>query len=189
VTQARQRRHRKEVGSTRPRATFVEEFRLLSLGAIYQLAQIIGSMAVVMSLVFVGLELRRNTRVTRAASHHAVTGSLNDLNMFWAGNANVTTIWLAGLSDRSALPPEERWRFDSMLRSYLHVCETMFIQAALGAGDEGIVTAEENGIKQVFTSQGARDWWKDNPYGYSTSFRTYIDGLMTVEEACLPTCR
>lgn len=152
---------------------------MLLLSAIYQLAQIIGSLAVVMSLLFVGLELRRNTRVTRAASHHAVTASLNDLNMFWAGDAEVTRIWLAGLHDRSALPPEERWRFDSMLRSYLHVCETMFVQAALGAGDEGIVAAEENGIRQLFASHSARDWWHDNPYGYSTTFRTYIENLMS----------
>lgn len=151
---------------------------MLSLAAIYELAQIIGSTAVVMSLVFVGLELRRNNKVTRAASHHAVTASLNDLNMFWAGNAEIAKIWLMGLGDRSALSPEERWRFDSMLRSYLHVCETMFVQATLGTGDASIVTAEENGIRQVFASQSARDWWKDNPFGFSTAFRAYIDALV-----------
>jgi hypothetical protein len=156
----------------------MEDSYLLSLAAIYELAQIIGSMAVVTSLVFVGLELRRNTRVTRAASHHAVTASLNNLNMFWAGDAEVTRIWLAGLNGRNALTLEERWRFDSMLRSYLHVCETMFVQAALGIGDESIVTAEENGIRQVFASQSARDWWRDNPYGYSMAFRTYINDLI-----------
>jgi hypothetical protein len=167
-----------KVESHATRFTVREDLYLLSLAAIYELAQIVGSMAVVTSLVFVGLELRRNTRVTRAASHHAVTASLNTLNMFWAGNAEVTRIWLAGLSGRNALTPEGRWRFDSMLRSYLHVCETMFVQAALGTGDKSIVTAEENGIEQVFASQSARDWWKDNPYGYSTAFRTYINDLI-----------
>jgi hypothetical protein len=151
---------------------------LLSLSEIYEFAQIIGSTAVVTSLVFLGLELRRNTKVTRAASHHAVTASLNNLNMFWAGDAEATRIWLAGLNDRNALSPEERWRFDSILRSYLHICETMFVQAVLGAGDDGIVMAEENGIRQIFSSQSARDWWKDNPFGFSSAFRAYIDGLM-----------
>jgi hypothetical protein len=150
---------------------------LLSLSAIYQIAQIVGSTAVVTSLVFVGLELRRNNRVTRAASHHAVTTLLNNLNMFWAGDTEVTRIWLAGLVDRNALSLEDRWRFDSTLRSYLHVCETMFVQAALGTGDDGIVMAEENGIRQVFASQSTRDWWKDNPFGFSSAFRAYIDAL------------
>lgn len=152
---------------------------MLSLAAVYQLAQIFGSTAVVTSLVFVGLELRRNTKVTRAASHHAVTASLNELNMFWAGKADIATIWLRGLGDRNALSPEERWRFDSMLRSYLHVCETMFVQAALGAGDESIVTAEESGIRELFSSQSVRDWWTGNPFGFSIAFRGYIDAVVT----------
>ncbi len=150
---------------------------LISLTTIYELSQIVGSTAVVLSLVFVGVELRRSTKATRAASHHAVTASLNELNMVWAGSTEVAGLWLSGLRDRSALPPAERWRFDSMLRAYLHVCETMYVQAALGTGDGDIVTAEENGIRQVFASPGVRDWWNDNPFGFSSSFRAYVDAV------------
>lgn len=149
-----------------------------SLNTIYQLAQIFGSTAVVCSLVFVGLELRRNSRVTRAASHHSVTASLNSLNMLWAGEAEVKRIWLNGLGNRDALSPEDRWRFESILRTYLHVCETMYVQAALGTGDGTIVTAEENGIKSIFESKVTRRWWQENPFGFSTAFRTYFDALV-----------
>ena len=64
-----------------------------------------------------------------------------------------------------------------MVRAYLHVCETMYTQAGLGAGDCGIVMAEENGIKHVFSSHGVRDWWSDNPFGFSMEFRKYIEKL------------
>ena len=40
----------------------------------------------------------------------------------------------------------------------MHVCETMYIQAALGAGDAGIVIAEETSIKAIFVSAGVREW-------------------------------
>jgi hypothetical protein len=92
-------------------------------------------------------------------------------------NGEATRIWLSGLSDRCALTPEERWRFDSTVRAYLHVCETMYTQANLGAGDFGIVTAEENGIKTVFSSQGVREWWAGNPFGFSPEFRDYVERL------------
>jgi len=45
---------------------------------------------------------------TRAASHHAVSEALNQINLLWARNKEVARIWLAGLSDRRALTPEER---------------------------------------------------------------------------------
>ena len=64
-----------------------------------------------------------------------------------------------------------------MLRAYLHVCETMHTQASLGAGDSGIVVAEEDGIKFVFSSGGVRDWWAVNPFGFSSEFRKYVERL------------
>lgn len=143
------------------------------------MSQTLGSAAVVASLIFVGVQIRHNTKTTRAASHHAVSKALNQINLLWAQSGEMSRLWLSGMRDRHALTPEERWRFDSILRAYLHVCETMYTQAKFGAGDIGIVVAEENGIKTVFSSAGVREWWAQNPFGFSTEFRKYIERLTT----------
>jgi hypothetical protein len=151
----------------------------MTLVEIAELSQTLGSAAVVASLIFVGVQIRQQTKATQAASHHAVSEALNRINLLWARNGEVSRLWLAGMHHRRALTPEERWRFDSTLRAYLHVCETMYTQANLGAGDTTIVTAEENGIKTVFSSVGVREWWAENPFGFSTTFRNYIERLTT----------
>jgi hypothetical protein len=150
----------------------------MNLAEISQISQTLGSVAVVASLIFVGFQIRQNTKATRAASHHAVSEALNRVNLLWARNREMTRIWLSGMSDRRGLTPEDRWRFDSTVRAYLHVCETMYMQANLGAGDLGIVAAEENGIKIVFSSEGVREWWDENPFGFSPEFRDYVGGLI-----------
>ena len=151
----------------------------MTLAEVSQISQTVGSVAVVASLIFVGVQIRQNTKATRAASHHAVSEALNQVNLLWARNGEVSRIWLAGISDRRALTPEDRWRFDSTMRAYLHVCETMYTQADLGAGDLGIVTAEEGGIKSVFSSDGVREWWAENPFGFSPEFRKYVERLIS----------
>jgi len=150
----------------------------MTLADISQVSQTIGSAAVVASLIFVGVQIHQNTKATRAASHHAVSEALNRVNLLWARNGGAARIWLSGISDRRALTPEDRWRFDSTVRAYLHVCETMFTQADLGAGDAGIVMAEASGIKTVFSSGGVRDWWAENPFGFSPKFRNYVEKLI-----------
>ena len=150
----------------------------MNLAELYQISQIVASAAVVVSLFFIGFQIRQNTKATRAASHQAVSHALNRLNLSWARDAEMARIWLSGLTDRSLLTPEERWRFDATLRAYLHVCETMFTQAELGAGDLGIVVAEENGIRAVFSSESARAWWAENPFGFSSEFRDYVGRLI-----------
>jgi hypothetical protein len=155
----------------------------MTLAEISEISQTLGSTAVVASLIFVGIQIRLNTKATQAASHHAISKALNGINLLWARNGEVTRIWLSGIQDRGALTPEQRWRFDSTVRAYLHVCETMYTQADLGAGDLGIVLAEENGIKTVFSSIGVREWWAENPFGFSIEFRNYIEKLTKTSSA------
>ena len=149
---------------------------------ISNIAQALAAVATVLSLLFVGVQIRQNTRATRAAAHHNVSNSLNELNLMFAGNGDVTKIWLTGMQDRKALSPEEKWRFDSVMRAYMHVCETMFVQAELGSGDDSIRLAEEDGIRTVMASPGSREWWDENPYGFCTEFRSYVAGLAPTPE-------
>ncbi len=150
---------------------------MITLAELSQLSQAVSSARVVASLIFVGVQIRQNTKSAQAASHHAVSEALNRINLLWARNGEVARLWLLGMSDRGALTAEDRWRFDSLVRAYLHVCETMYTQARLGAGDRGIVLAEEDGIKTVFSSAGAKEWWAENPFGFSPEFRAYVEKL------------
>lgn len=165
-------------GDSRLRQAGKQRCAVINLIQVSQLAQAINSIAVVASLVFVGLQLHRNTLTTHAASHHAIIEALNRINLLWAQDKDLVRIFLAGVEDRRALTQEERWRFDSVLRAYLHVYETMYTEAALGAVDDGIVMAEDAGIKFVFGSAEVRDWWTENPFRLSGEFRNHIERLV-----------
>jgi hypothetical protein len=149
----------------------------MTLENIYYIGQTVAVVALVVSLVFVGVQINQNTRATRAASHNEVSNSLNEINRMFAENADLARIWIAGAANRQALTAEERWRFDSTLRAYMHVCETMFIQAGLGTGDKSILLAEQDGVRTVLASPGGSEWWAENPYGFCAEFRAYVAEL------------
>ncbi len=149
----------------------------MTLENIYYAGQTIAVVALVVSLIFVGIQIRQNTLATRAASHNEVSNSLNQINRMFAENADLTRIWLSGADNRQALTAEERWRFDSTLRAYMHVCETMFVQSRLGVGDKSIMLAEQDGVRTVLASPGGGEWWAENPYGFCAEFRAYVANL------------
>ena len=155
----------------------------MTIEDISNISQALAAIATVLGLAFVGYQIRHNTRATRAAAHHSVSDSLNELNLMFAGNGDVTRIWLVGMQDRKALSAENKWRFDSVMRAYMHVCETMFVQSELGSGDDSIRLAEEEGIRTVMASPGPREWWDENPYGFGPEFREYVDRLTPVPES------
>ena len=154
----------------------------MTIADISDIAQAVAAVATVLGLVFVGYQIRQNTRATRAAAHHNVSDSLNALNLMFAENAEITKIYLAGMDNRRALSPEDRWRFDSVMRAYMHVCETMFVQAELGTGDDSIYLAEESGIRLIMAAPGSREWWDENPFGFGPEFRSYVAGLVPLPE-------
>ncbi|MGB0921833.1 MAG: hypothetical protein ACPG06_03370 [Alphaproteobacteria bacterium] len=149
----------------------------MSLETIYYIGQTIAVVALVLSLGFVGVQIRQNTRATRASSHHAVTDALNQINFIFATNDDVTNRWLAGIDGRADMSPKDQWQFDAFLRAYFHACETMFVQAQLGVGDREIMIAEEGGLKFLMNTEGAQQFWDENLFGFGPNFRAYVERL------------
>jgi hypothetical protein len=145
--------------------------------AIGAIGEVVGAVAVFATLLYLAIQIRQNTAQSRASSHHAISDSLNQLNILFGQSTEVSALFLMGLEDRSSLTDAQRWQFDSIMRAYFHVCETMYFQADVGTGDQGIATAEEEGMIIMITAPGGREWWAQNPYGFSPEFRAYVDRL------------
>ncbi|TDI94489.1 MAG: hypothetical protein E2O75_00065 [Chloroflexi bacterium] len=146
--------------------------------AIGAVGEMVGAIAVLATLGYLVLQIRQNTAQSRASSHHAISESLNQINILFGQSTEVSALWVQGLENRSQLSEEQRWQFDSILRAYFHVCETMYFQAGVGTGDRGIVVAEERGMALILAAPGGHEWWIENPFGFSSEFREYIEKLV-----------
>lgn len=56
------------------------------------IGEILGAVGVILTLLYLAIQIRQNTHATRAASHHAVTDSLNQGNIAIAQNAELAQI-------------------------------------------------------------------------------------------------
>jgi hypothetical protein len=141
------------------------------LGSVGEVA---AALATIATLFYLALQIRQNTRATRAASFHGITDSMNHVNVSVAQSPQLARVWNAGVADRNALDEDERHQFDLLLLSYFHVFETVHYQARMGAGEGDLLIAEERSLESLLSNDGVWDWWNDNPYAYGPEFRTYI---------------
>lgn len=92
---------------------------LQDLGA---LGEIVGAVAVVLSLLYVAAPIRQNTRSLRSATSFAVNQALAELNGRWVANADgFTELWLRGCADLDGLAPLERERFSRQAYDLLNL--------------------------------------------------------------------
>lgn len=143
------------------------------------LGELVAAIATVATLIYLALQIRRNTQATRAGSFHAISDSMNHVNVSVAQNPELARIWVVGSADRGTLSEQERLQYDNVLLSYFHVFETMHYQARVGAGERNLLVAEERSLAALFSTPGVREWWSENPYAFGPEFRSYLERFLT----------
>ncbi len=149
---------------------------IMELGTI---AELVGGLAVIASLVFVGLRVRQNTPATRAALHHAITDSFNERNLAIARDTALSAIWVKWRVGRAELAEAEHFQGDMLAYSFLRIIETLFYQSQVGAGEQKLLEAKERTLAFIFAHQGFQDWWRENPFSFHEDFRASVEAFIT----------
>ncbi len=150
----------------------------MTLADLSDLSQALGAAAVFASLVFVGVQIRQNTKAQKASSHHAVTDSFNALNALIVSDQNVARLWRLGMAGADTLNEDERTSFSFLALAYMRIFETLYYQYGTGTLDKKLFEAELGTLKWSVTNPGMVAWWTTNPISLSAEYRAFIDGLI-----------
>lgn len=145
---------------------------------ISNIAQAIAAAATVLSLLFVGFQIRQNTRALKATSHHAITDSFNAINALIIDDQNTASIWRRGWGGLEQLDADEAMSFSYMMLAYMRIFETLYYQYKTGTMEEQLYEAELNTLRWAFSNPGMRAWWFANPISFSAEYRAFIDALI-----------
>ena len=96
-----------------------------------------GAIAVLLGLVFVGLELRQNTEAVEAATFQALTDASSNYILSIASDPELNRIVTTGYADPSALNEQENARFFMINRSYWVRMQNVYSQWRRGTLSDG----------------------------------------------------
>jgi hypothetical protein len=147
-----------------------------------QMAEIIGGVAIIASLIFIGLEVRENTRVTMLTSDRALDQQNLALNLSIADSADLATLLVKAELDRNSLNAAERARFDNYCFSRFGGYENV-----IANWTEGFVPDDEYNVwaihfKYRFDKPGYRQFWDEYRHGYFPDFRAWVDEMYGLDE-------
>ena len=72
------------------------------------LAEILGTSAIIVSLIYVAVQLRQHTRVTRLSTAQNVSRDIRDSLAVLANDMSMASIHLRAMTDVASLAPEEK---------------------------------------------------------------------------------
>src|SRR5213075_681439 len=145
--------------------------------AISAISQLVGSLAVVLSVLYLAVQVHQSTRVAKVAMQDAAATALRDVTKPLMENAELERIWRVGLEDLNALSTEERARFFHAAYQFLKAFETIHFHYSYGLMDKQLWEGWYGLLRHYVTSPGMAYYWKLRPEVFSRRFRNFVNTI------------
>jgi len=136
------------------------------------ISQIVAALAVVVSLIYAGLQFGVYAKATRETRLVAHATDMQQFRMAIAVNAEFARVYRDGLADMAKLESVDRWRFGAMMQM---VTQNYVLIREFKDISEGMT---ESGWEYVATKPGYRQWWVKGRELYSGEVRAHIDDFL-----------
>ncbi len=153
--------------------------RRLGLTELAQMAEVVSAVAVVVSLIYVGNELARNTAAVRGASMQAVfTASANTL-LSIAADSSLARIRQVGDQDASLLAESDAYRYRAFTRQNWLSLQNVYLQNELGLVDPRVWAGYARIVCAVWANPGIKLTWPDHRPVLDAGFATLVETCAT----------
>ena len=145
-----------------------------------QIAEVIGAVAIVVSLIYVGSELKHNTAATQAATFQQMVQLSATSLISIASDADLTEIMTRAVQDPDALTDQERFRWFLINRAQWRGMEAAFFQhqhGVLGGSEWKSYATMMCG--ELYAVTGGQAGWDRHRFVLSPDFVSFIDGCAT----------
>jgi len=158
---------------------------MLNWEAIGAVGEIVGAAAVAVTLVFLAVQLRRNTSAIRSSSWQAVQDAEQRFDEFLAGDTKMLDVWARGSSQGvdSLASQAEKDQFFLIVKQMLGLYQTHYYQYERGMiEEEWWATWIEHFRRDVERFPGFRSVLLELYPTFRPSFREFVDAHVEVDD-------
>lgn len=143
------------------------------------IAELVASVGVVVSLVYLAVQVRQGARVNSANARHAISQFALDFTMFKAEHADRLE---RVLGSSKPGPGDATFLWWNHMMVFLHA-ETYFHHYELGLMPQKHWSGYVRYVRGYLSTPGVDSFWNDVGEAFSVDFSTWIDKLLEDESA------
>jgi hypothetical protein len=149
-----------------------------TLEQMYFLVQIFAGIAVVVSLIYVGLQVKQNTQALRLNAQHEASSDFIQLQYVLAQNGELMEIVMRSETEPESLNDLERRRAWVLVDSMFELVNTNFYQSQTRVLPDYQWNPIVRDFRQIVTLPIYQEVWSARKHAYSDEFQTFIDQLI-----------
>jgi hypothetical protein len=150
--------------------------------AIVAISQLVAAMGVILSLIFVGLQIKQNTRALQRTEHNSTMEQWTVIRQAIAQNRDIAELMTAGLQGERAFDAADQLRLDQMLAEHAWAAFHIWDRTQRGIFPKGTFEATGGALlTTLLRTPGGAAWWrsaKQTGYGFPPGFVTDVDAIL-----------
>jgi len=153
----------------------------LKLSEMASIAEIIGAFAVVISLIYVGMQVNDSAVAVRSASANDANVALQSWYLEIGSDQQTSKLFYRALTSEDALSDQEEFQFLMMLHGAFLAFQNAYLLAEEGAIDFELREAVTAAILGVKSLPGMGRYWRQRRSYLHSGFADYVDQLLLQE--------
>ena len=147
----------------------------IAVGAV---AEIVGAIAVVLTLAYLALQVNHATQAARRAAVAEAVSAIREANAHLADDPAAATIFRKGVDGLENLSTEEeKVQFGILTFNLFKTCEHLHYQWVVGAMDSEVWGGWEWHMKGYLMFPGNRQWYEERRRSFSSRFQGWVDNM------------
>ncbi len=154
----------------------------MSLEQAAYLSQVIAAVAVLASLVFVGLQIRQNTKSQRVVAVDSLAAAIAAINVPAMESPALGDALSATLRNWGSATRDQRIIAHFFLFSFFKLSESAWYQRQTDVLDQSQWIGWETLLRAYYHSEGVKSgWWPHRHHAYSPDFQSFLQGTVAPE--------
>ncbi len=155
----------------------------MPLDQLANIAEISAAALLIVSLMYVGLQVRQNTTATQAATGQSFLTTMNGYVGLINSSPTLADILHRGANGLSNLKNGEMIQFGAFVDQSFANFETFYFQWKAGVLDARLWSIQRHAIGALMMQPGQRQWWETRRDWYDEEFQEYVNQIIDAGEA------
>jgi hypothetical protein len=145
------------------------------------IAEITGAVAVVVSLLYVGLQVNDNTSAIRSAAANDASVAMQTWYLEMGSNRQASDMWFNAMTSPEPLATHDEFQFMMMMHAVLLGMQNSYLLSQEGTIDAEFRDAITTAVVAVKDLPGMERYWRQRRDFFHSEFAEYMDGLLARE--------
>ena len=155
----------------------------MPLDQLANIAEISAAALLIVSLIYVSIQIKQNTAATQAATRTAFVDTGNAFVGLINSSSNLADILHRGANGLSNLKDGEVIQFTAFFEQVFITMETYYFHWQAGMLDARLWSIYSHTIADLFVQRGSQQWWELKRHWFDDEFQEYVSEVIDAEKA------